>query len=94
MHARLSVCSVLLSYYFVRALMGLCWIFKVVFLDDKYSGVWYNERCYNERILQRTVFINEIRMLQRWAFLKLHFCSLCYLGETGKCFNRTMQPVD
>ena len=30
-----------------------------------YSGVWYNEPWYNEGILQRTVFINKIRMLQR-----------------------------
>jgi hypothetical protein len=28
--------------------------------NDKYSGV-----CYNERVLQRTVCINNIRMLQR-----------------------------
>jgi hypothetical protein len=31
----------------------------------KNSGVCYNERCHNERMLQRTVFINKIRMLQR-----------------------------
>jgi hypothetical protein len=31
----------------------------------KYSGVCYNERCYKERMLQRTIFINRIRMLQR-----------------------------
>jgi len=31
----------------------------------KYSGVCYNERYYNERILQRTVFINKNRKLQR-----------------------------
>jgi hypothetical protein len=30
-----------------------------------YSGVCYNERCYNVRMLQRTIFINKIRMLQR-----------------------------
>jgi len=30
-----------------------------------YSGVSYNEQCYNERILQRTDFINNIWMLQR-----------------------------
>ena len=30
----------------------------------------YNEhRCYNERMLQRTVFINKIRMLQRTQML-------------------------
>jgi len=31
----------------------------------KYIGACYNEQCYNERMLQRTVFINKIRMLQR-----------------------------
>ena len=31
----------------------------------KYIWVCYNERCYNERMLQRTVFINKIRMQQR-----------------------------
>jgi hypothetical protein len=31
----------------------------------KYNGVCYNERSYNERMLQRTVFIDKIRMLQR-----------------------------
>jgi hypothetical protein len=30
-----------------------------------YSGVRYNERSYKERMLQRTVFINKIKMLQR-----------------------------
>jgi len=30
-----------------------------------YSGMYYNERCYNETMIQRTVFINKIRMLQR-----------------------------
>jgi len=30
----------------------------------KYSGACYN-KCYNERMLQPTVFINKIRMLQR-----------------------------
>ena len=29
-----------------------------------HSGVRYNEQCYNERLLQRTVFINKVRMLQ------------------------------
>jgi hypothetical protein len=33
--------------------------------DAKYSRVCYNERSYNERMLQRTVFINKIRMLKR-----------------------------
>jgi len=36
--------------------------FKSLF---KYSGVCYNERSYNEQMLQRTVFIDKIRMLQR-----------------------------
>jgi len=33
--------------------------------EMEYSVVCYNERSYNERMLQRTVFINKIRMLQR-----------------------------
>ena len=33
-------------------------------LHFKYSGVCYNERCYNQWMLQWTVFINKIRMLQ------------------------------
>jgi len=33
--------------------------------SSKCSGECYNERCYNERMLKRTVFINKIRMLQR-----------------------------
>jgi len=36
----------------------------------KYSGVCYNERCYNQRMLQRTAFINKIRMLQRTEMLQ------------------------
>jgi len=35
-----------------------------------YSGVCYNERCYDERMLQRTVFINKIRMIQRTQMLQ------------------------
>ena len=31
----------------------------------KYSRVCYNERPYNERMLQRTVFVDKIRVLQR-----------------------------
>jgi len=34
-------------------------------LESKYSGA-----CYNERMLQRTVFINKIRMLQRTQMLQ------------------------
>jgi hypothetical protein len=34
------------------------------------SGVCYNERSYFERMLQRTVFINKIRMLQRTQILQ------------------------
>jgi len=30
----------------------------------------YNERCYNEQMLQRTVFINKIRMLRRTQMLQ------------------------
>ena len=37
---------------------------------SQYSGVRYNERCYNERMLQRRVFINKIRMLQRTQMLQ------------------------
>jgi len=43
--------------------------FNSAFKGLKYSGVRYNERCYNEWILQRTVFINRIRMLQRTQML-------------------------
>ena len=42
-----------------------CWC-----LCTKYSGVCYNKRCCNERMLQRTVFINKIRMLQRTQMLQ------------------------
>jgi hypothetical protein len=35
-----------------------------------YSGVYYNERCYNDRMLQRTDFINKIKMLQRTQMLQ------------------------
>ena len=31
----------------------------------EYSGVCHNKRCYNERMLQRTLFINKVRMLLR-----------------------------
>jgi len=34
------------------------------------SPVCYNERSHNERMLQRTVFINKIRMLQRTQILQ------------------------
>jgi hypothetical protein len=37
---------------------------------DIYSGVCYKERCYNERMLQRTVCVNKIRMLQRTQMLQ------------------------
>jgi len=36
---------------------------------QKYSGVCYNEQYHNEQILQRTIFINKIRMLQRTVFI-------------------------
>jgi len=36
----------------------------------EYRGVSYNERCYNERILQRTILINKIRTLQRKQMLQ------------------------
>jgi hypothetical protein len=36
----------------------------------KYSGVCYNERCYQRTMLQRTVFNNKIRMLQRTQMLQ------------------------
>jgi len=32
-----------------------------------------NERCYKERMLQRTIFINKIRMLQRTQILDEDF---------------------
>jgi len=38
---------------------------KGVSMHIEYSRVCYNERSYNERMLQRTVFIGKIRMLQR-----------------------------
>jgi hypothetical protein len=59
--------------------------FSLVFvsLNNEYSGICYNEqfstiksgcynkhRRYNERMLQRTVFINKIRMLQRTQMLQ------------------------
>jgi len=36
----------------------------------KYSRICYNERSYNERILQRTVFISKIKMLHRTQMLQ------------------------
>ena len=47
-----------------------------------YSGVYYNTRCYNEWILQRTLFINNIRkllgtgMLQRTRRNVIGRCSM------------------
>jgi hypothetical protein len=40
------------------------------FVIMEYSGVCYNERRYNKRMLQWTVFINKIRMLQRTQMLQ------------------------
>ena len=50
--------------------------FLVVFIPENncsqmwVSGVCYNEQCYNERMLQRTVFMNKMRMLQRKQMLQ------------------------
>jgi hypothetical protein len=43
---------------------GVCYS-GVCYSGVCYSGVCYNERCYKKRMLQRTVFINKIRKLQR-----------------------------
>jgi hypothetical protein len=42
-----------------------------------YSVVCYNEWSYNERMLQRTVFINKIRMLQRTRRNTIGWRSTC-----------------
>ena len=51
--------------FYCKMLYIVCVIVPYVARYCKYSGVCYNERSYNERMLQRTVFINKIRMLQR-----------------------------
>jgi len=43
---------------------------NVVILMLCCSGVFYNEWCYNKWMLQRTIFINNIRMLQRTQVLQ------------------------
>jgi len=50
-----------------RTLSKANWTFQKSLLGHagKYSRVCYNERIHNERMLQRTVFINKMRMLQR-----------------------------
>jgi len=40
------------------------------FIIEKYIGVRCNERFYNERMLQRTFFINKISMIQRTQMLQ------------------------
>jgi len=61
---------------FVKVIL-LYWLNRVLFefisrainnifaIKFNYSEVCYNERSYNERMLQQTVFINKSRMLQR-----------------------------
>jgi hypothetical protein len=46
--------------------------YTAVYATTKYATTnkCYNELSYNERMLQRTVFINEIRMLQRTQMLQ------------------------
>jgi len=44
--------------------------FYFLFLHLKYSRACYNERSYIEWMLQRTVFISKIRMLQRTQLLE------------------------
>jgi len=39
-------------------------------LVASHSGICYQERCYNERMPQQTVFINKVRMLQRRQILQ------------------------
>ena len=53
---------------------------------NNYSGVRYNERPYNERMLQRRNFINKIRMLQL-----TNYNGVCYneqfLSIKKGCYN-------
>ena len=49
----------------VLAQLKNCHLVIILRLSSKlYSGVCYNERCYSERMLQRTVFVSSFRMLQ------------------------------
>ena len=48
------------------------------------SGVCYNDRCYNEWKLQRTIFINKIRMLQWTQMLQR-----TRRNTIGRCSKRT-----
>jgi hypothetical protein len=57
--------SMFLQYFDI--IIDMLAIGKCIFFV-KYSRVCYNERSYNERMLQRTVFINKFRMLQRTRY--------------------------
>ena len=49
--------------------------------EAKYSRICYKERSYNERILQRTVFVNKIMMLQRTRRNTIVSKFLCFYFE-------------
>jgi len=62
-----GIMKVILLYWLNRVLFELIsrTINNIFTINFNYSGVCYNERSYNERMLQQTAFINRIRMLQR-----------------------------
>ena len=57
-----------------------------------YSGVCYNERCYNEQMLQRTVFINTIRMLQ-WTQMLQRMNATTNDAATNECYNERFLSI-
>ena len=63
------------------------------FLSIK-SGCYNEHRCYNERcytgMLQRTVFINIIRMLQRTVFINKRGCYNEHRCYNERCYNERM----
>jgi hypothetical protein len=50
--------------YFPAVTLNI-WNYECIRLHRMYSRVCYNERSYNERMLQLSLFTNKIRMLQR-----------------------------